>query len=155
MNKPIPHLWLTCFISAILCFFSPVKGISQSLVLGNEKTKVEVGINVGPSFFLGDLGGHHGKGTTFLKDLNLPLTKVMKGAFLEVYPNDWLGLRLAAESGKLEGKDDIIDTKGVNELYRKQRNLDFRTNISEAYFATEIFPLMLINSSFDDYQPQA
>ncbi len=150
----MPHPWLTFLVSAGLLFFSPVNCFSQSVVVGNEKTKVEVGINVGPSFFLGDLGGHQGKGTTFLKDLNLPLTKIMTGAFVEVYPNDWLGLRIAAETGKLEGKDDVINTKGVNELYRKQRNLDFRTNISEAYIATEIFPLMLINKGFDDYKPR-
>ena len=154
MKKRLPHLWLTCFISLTLGFFSPLASISQSLVFGGEKTKVEIGINIGPSFFLGDLGGHQGKGTPFLKDLNFSLTKIMKGAFVEVYPNEWLGFRIAGEIGKLEGRDNIIDTKGVNELYRKQRNLDFRSNISEAYVATEIFPLMLANSQNEDYKPR-
>jgi hypothetical protein len=113
-----------------------------------------VGINVGPLFFLGDLGGHHGKGTTFLKDLNLPLTKIMKGVFITAYPNEWLGIRAAADIGKLEGEDNIIDTKGVNELWRKQRNLDFKTNISEAYIAAEVFPLMLLYSGEEDYKPR-
>ena len=146
MKKRLHALWLTCFILITLSFFFSAKSFSQSLIFGNEKARVEIGINVGPFFFLGDLGGHRGKGTTFLKDLNLPLTKVMKGVFLTVYPNEWLGVRAAADIGKLDGQDRIIDTKGVDELWRKQRNLDFRTNISEAYIAAEVFPLMLLNN---------
>jgi len=153
MKKRLPALWLTCFISITLCF-SFSECISQSLLLVNEKTKVEVGINIGPSFFLGDLGGNRGKGTTFIKDVNLSLTKIMKGAFLAVYPNDWLGVRVAAQIGKLEGVDEIIHTKGEDELWRKQRNLDFRSNISEAYIAAEIFPLMLLNKNHEDYAPR-
>ncbi|MEP7251894.1 MAG: hypothetical protein ABI683_05920 [Ginsengibacter sp.] len=149
---PIPLRVLT--LSLTLSFIFSAKSFSQSLVFGNEQTKVEVGINIGPSFFLGDLGGHRGKGTGFIKDLNLPLTKVMKGLFAAVYPNEWLGIRAAAEIGELEGEDHIIDTKGVNELWRKQRNLDFKSNISEAYLAAEVFPLMLLNASHEDYKPR-
>src|ERR1035437_8017434 len=105
MKKRLHAVWLTCFISVTLSFFLSVNSFSQSLIIGNEKARVEVGINVGPSFFLGDLGGNRGKGTTFLKDVNLSLTKVMKGAFLVVYPNEWLGVRVAGEIGKLEGQD--------------------------------------------------
>src|SRR6185312_11170334 len=143
MKLRLPYCPFLLIISVLFCL--PNNGRAQSLVFGNEKTKVEVGINIGPSFFLGDLGGNRGKGKTFLKDVNLSLTKVMKGAFLTVYPNEWIGFRVAAEIGKLEGQDHIIDTKGVNELWRKQRNLDFKSNISEAYVATELFPLMLLN----------
>ena len=154
MKKRLPAFRLTCFILTTLSFFLCTKSYSQSLIFGNEKARVEVGINVGPLFFLGDLGGHHGKGTTFLKDLNLPLTKIMKGVFLTAYPNEWLGIRAAADIGKIDGYDNIINTKGVNELWRKQRNLDFRSNISEAYIATEIFPLMFLYSGEEDYKPR-
>lgn len=154
MKKRLLAFRLTCFILITLSSLFPAKSFSQSLIFGNEKARVEVGINVGPLFFLGDLGGHHGKGTTFLKDLNLPLTKIMKGVFITAYPNEWLGVRAAADIGQLEGEDKIINTKGVNELWRKQRNLDFRSNISEAYIATEIFPLMLLNSGEEDYKPR-
>ena len=98
-------------------------------MFGGDKLKAEVGLNFGPTFFLGDLGGHAGKGARFLKDLNFPLTKLMKGAFISVYPNDWLGFRIAAQYTYVEGRDDIINTKGVNELWRKQRNLDFKSSM--------------------------
>ncbi len=154
MKTSLPTTWRMCLLFSALCSLISSKSFTQSLVFGNEQTKVEVGINIGPSFFLGDLGGHRGKGTTFVKDLNLPLTKVMKGLFVSVYPNEWLGVRAAAEIGQLEGEDKIITTKGEDELYRKQRNLDFKSNITEAYVAAEIFPLMLLNASHEDYKPR-
>jgi len=134
-----------CFIF-IISFLFTVKGYSQSVIFETGKVIWEAGINVGPSFFLGDLGGNSGKGTRFLKDLNIRFTNVMKGIFVAVYPSDWIGFRLALQSGKLAAADDIINTKGVDELWRKQRNLDFRTDISEIYFGIEIFPLMIVNT---------
>src|SRR6185295_16462273 len=104
MKKRLFALWLTCFISITLCF-SFTECISQSLLLGNEKTKVEVGINIGPSFFLGDLGGNRGKGTTFIKDVNMEFTQLVKGVFVAVYPNDWLGFRFTAQTGSLKAED--------------------------------------------------
>lgn len=154
MKKRLHATWFACFISIFLSFLFFSKSYSQSLVFGTEKTKVEVGINIGPSFFLGDLGGHRGKGTRFIKDLNLPLTEIMTGAYVTFYPNEWLGFRAAAQYGKLQGDDAIINTKGVNELWRKQRNLDFRTHIAEGYVAAEVFPLMLLNKNNEDYKPR-
>ena len=136
----------------ILHLFSPAK--AQHFILGNEKVKVEAGLNFGPTFFLGDLGGNRGKGTTFIKDVNLEITKVMKGAFISIYPTNWFGFRLAAQLTYVEGRDVLISTKGRDELYRKQRNLDFKSNMFEAYVAAEIFPLMLLNKNFEDYEPR-
>ena len=154
MKKRLHTLKCTCFILITLSFSISTNSFSQSITVGNEKTRVEVGINIGPSFFLGDLGGNRGKGTTFIKDVNLSLTNIMKGAFLAVYPNEWLGIRAAAEIGRLEGRDKLIHTKGRNELFRKQRNLDFRSNISEAYVAAEVFPLMYLNRGEDEFKPR-
>jgi hypothetical protein len=151
---------LHCFfyrglIFVLLCFVFCNKTSSQHLIFGNDNFKVEAGLNFGPTFFLGDLGGHHGYGTTFLKDLNLPLTKMQQGAFISFYPNDWIGFRFAAEKTYVEGDDNQITTTGVNELYRKERNLDFKSDILEAYGAIEIFPLMLFNSNSDvEYEPK-
>ncbi len=154
MKKRLRCFYLACFILPTLSILPSAKGYSQSIIFGNEKTKVEAGINIGPSFFLGDLGGNRGKGTRFVKDLNFSYTQVMTGLFLTVYPNEWLGIRAAAQIGKIEAEDRIIKTKGEDELYRKQRNLDFRSRISEAYVAAEVFPLMLLNKDNPDFKPR-
>jgi hypothetical protein len=78
----------------------------------------------------------------------------MTGGFVACYPNEWLGIRFAAQYGKLSGKDNIINTEGNDELYRKQRNLDFRTNIAEAYLAFEVFPTLLLNLYEPDFKPR-
>lgn len=142
-------------ISLLLFLGFLIQTYAQHIVVGNDNFKVEAGLNFGPTFFLGDLGGHHGYGTTFLKDLNLPATKLMKGIFATAYPNDWLGIRVAAEYTYLEGRDNYITSDGINELYRKQRNLDFKSDVWEAYAALEIFPLMLLNeNSEEEYTPK-
>ena len=76
----------------------------------------------------------------------------MKCAFISVYPSEWIGLRLAAQYTYVSGRDNIINTDGVHELWRKQRNLDFRSNMWEAYGAIEFFPTMLF-AKYDDYDP--
>ncbi|MEO5891034.1 MAG: hypothetical protein ABIQ31_12315 [Ferruginibacter sp.] len=140
---------LHCSIRIGLFFFLFIFCLSisiqaQHFILGTEKMKIEAGLNFGPTFFLGDLGGHRGKGSTFIKDLNVPLTKIMKGAFISFYPAEWFGFRVAAQYTYVEGKDELINTSGEDELYRKQRNLDFRSNMFEAYAAVEIYPLQLL-----------
>lgn len=149
--KAIRTAYLMLF--ALSCLLS-LQSRSQSLLISGENVKYEVGFNIGPSFFLGDLGGHKGKGKRFIKDVNFPLTQIMTGVFATCYPNKWLGIRAAAQYGKLSGEDKIINTKGNDELYRKQRNLDFRSNIGEVYLAAEIFPTMLLNKDESDFTPR-
>lgn len=132
----------TCCI-LFLSFLHSAKSSSQSVIFQTGKITWEAGLNVGPSFFLGDLGGNAGKGTRFLKDINPQFTNIMKGVYVAAYPTEWFGFRLALQKGTLEADDAAVDTKGVHELWRKERNLDFRSNISEAYIAAEIFPLMM------------
>src|SRR5436189_418584 len=128
---PVLFLLITCFSSK-----------SQSV--GFLDGKVELGLNLGPSFFLGDLGGTRGKGKTFVKDVNIPFTKLMKGLYLNIYPREWLGFRLAANFGELEAADSIISSGGKDEWFRKKRNLYFKSKLSEAYFAMEIYPTVFI-----------
>ena len=140
-------------LPVLICLIFFTKSYSQSLIFGNEKFKVETGLHFGPSFFLGDMGGNVGKGTRFVKDLNFELTKMMKGAFITVYPNDWVGFRVNANYTYLEADDQIINTKGVDELWRKQRNLDFKTNVFELQAGLEIYPTMLFRK-YSDYEPR-
>ncbi len=135
----------TLFLFTV-CFLLLGKSYSQGFIFGDERIKWEVGLNFGPSFFLGDLGGNAGKGThAFTKDLNFEFTKLMKGAYITVYPTKWAGVRISGALTFLEGDDAVINTNGLDELWRKQRNLDFRTNVWEANACLELYPTMLLN----------
>ncbi|MBS1631571.1 MAG: hypothetical protein JST10_03250 [Bacteroidetes bacterium] len=130
--------------SALILFFVTISLQSFSQSVGLANGKVEIGIGLGPSFFLGDLGGNRGVGRTFVKDVNMPFTKLMKGLHVNYYPTEWLGFRLAANLGQLEAFDSIITGHGGDEEYRKSRNLDFRSKLSEAYIAAELYPTVFL-----------
>src|SRR3954451_314171 len=108
MKKFLHFLWGTCVIM-LLSIFIP----SQVLAQYNDGGPFsEIGITVGPSNFLGDLGGHLGKGQTFLKDNNFNLNKLSLGALFSYYPKDWIGVRVAVNIGTSEGDDSSIKGKG-------------------------------------------
>jgi hypothetical protein len=140
MKKFLHSLGGTCAI-VILSIIFPSQSNAQ-YVSGPSYT--EVGVTVGPSNFLGDLGGHLGKGTPFLKDNNFNLTKLMVGAHITYYAKDWLGLRLAVNLGRLEGDDAVIKGKGGLEEARRNRNLNFRSPLLEGIFVAEVFPTVFM-----------
>jgi hypothetical protein len=151
--KPFLHKFVTKTIILFLISFTILSNSYSQGFLFGEKVKWEVGLNFGPSFFLGDLGGNSGKGTNNIKDINFEFTKLMKGVFVTMYPKNWVGLRLAANYTYLEGDDAIINTSGIDELWRKQRNLDFKSTVLEGYLALEVFPTMLLKRE-SEYEPR-
>ena len=102
---------------------------AQHLSLRTGDARWEIGFNIGPTFFLGDLGGNAGEGTRFIKDINLELTKMMKGGFIAFYPAEWIGFRAAAQVTYVEGQDYIINTTG-----KMNSGESSATSISEARF---------------------
>lgn len=140
MRTQVPLLRhiLPLFIFITVCFSSNAQSISFA------DGKIELGFSLGPSFFLGDLGGTRGKGKPFVKDVNFPFTKLLKGIYVGYYPAEWLGFRLAANIGSLEADDAAIKTNGKDELERRKRNLKFESSLTEAYFAMEIYPTVFL-----------
>jgi len=114
------------------------------------KNTTEAGFTIGPMVFLGDLGGHVGKGTTFIKDYNMNQTKIAIGAFLTAYPAQWLGFRFSLNYGKVEGNDGDISSKGGWEEARKVRNLNFRSKILEGSVMAEFYPTVFLEEDPED-----
>lgn len=135
------RLYLKVFI--LFAFFVFSKQISFAQYDDGFRRPIELGIDIGPCYLLGDLGGSLGKGTYFLKDLNKELGQVSKGLSLTVFPFNWGGLRVGMHQTKFLGNDAIIKSSGSDEVFRKRRNLDFRTNIWEAYGAVEVYPISI------------
>lgn len=100
--------------------------------------------------FLGDLGGHAGRGTTFIKDYNMNTTKLAIGAYGAIYPTQWLGFRLSLNYGSIEGSDQTIKPKGGEEINRLNRNLDFRSKIVEGTLMAEVYPTVFLEEDPDD-----
>ncbi|WP_205512234.1 outer membrane beta-barrel protein [Longitalea arenae] len=115
-----------------------------------SSSSFELGISLGPTNLLSDLGGNAGKGTKFIKDNNFPTTKLIFGAYLAYYPNDWLGFRLALNRGTLAGDDALIRGKGGLEEARKNRNSDVRTRITEGLLLAEVYPTVFLEGDPSD-----
>ncbi|MBI2730030.1 MAG: hypothetical protein HYX40_04650 [Sphingobacteriales bacterium] len=141
----LKQLTYTLTITVLLIPSSVHSQINFSL----NRLKFEAGLDIGPSVFLGDLGGNRGKGTYFIKDYNFPVTKLMKGIYLTAYPNDWFGFRIAGNITQLTGDDSYINTNGHWELTRKVRDIEFRSNLQEVYGAFEIYPSVIANMKYD------
>lgn len=112
----------------------------------------EAGVTAGPIVFMGDLGGNYGQGTTFLKDYNLPVTRVTVGAYATYYPQEWLGVRFMINHGELYGNDALIKATSGDAVTRKDRNLDFRTQLNEALVIAEIDPTVFLEDQPEDRQ---
>lgn len=131
-------------LSVLVCLFATFSLHSRSQSVSFAEGKFEVGLGIGPSFFLGDLGGSKGIGKTFVKDVDFPLTKLMKGIYINVYPAEWLGFRLAGNIGYLEGDDAQAPNKGGAERFRLYRNLKFRSELWDAYAGIEVYPTVFL-----------
>lgn len=137
-------VWKCCVVT-LLFFYSYLISFGQN---SESSSYTEIGITIGPSNFLGDLGGRMGRGTTFIKDNNIQLTKLMVGGFVAYHPNEFLAIRLAAGIGTLEGDDAIIKEKGGLEEARKIRNSNFRSKLVEGLLMAEIYPTVFL-----EYEP--
>ncbi|MFN5334166.1 MAG: hypothetical protein ACK5BV_03135 [Bacteroidota bacterium] len=125
----------------IILFLFVFPFCSQAQVgLATSNAKFEVGLNIGPMNFLGDLGGNRGRGTIGLKDNNIPMTNFIGGLSAAYYPREWWGVRLALNVGEMEGDDRIIRDMGDAEVARKYRNITFRSPLYEGYLGVELFP---------------
>ncbi len=131
----------TVRLSVLICLLTLYSISSHSQSISSSNGKFELGLGLGPMFFVGDLGGNAGAGKTFIKDLDLPLTKLNKGVYFNYYATEWFGFRIAGNLGYVEGDDaQAPDNKGGAELDRRERGLNFRSKIKEAYAAIEFYP---------------
>ncbi|MFD2920966.1 hypothetical protein ACFS6H_14675 [Terrimonas rubra] len=142
MNRAILKARLCVLSIAVCSFFYSPQSKAQSVF--SQNGNLEAGIGLGPMFFLGDLGGSAGTGRGFIKDIDLPLTKLATSAYLSYHPNEWLNFRLALNHGVVEGNDAQAPNKGGDEIYRINRNLHFKSHIWEAYVAAEVYPTVFL-----------
>lgn len=87
----------------------------------------EIHFGVGPSNFLGELGGADQIGTNYFKDLEFSETRLAISAGLRYKLSQMFSLNTHLTYGKVSGSDNL-----TKEFFRNYRNLDFKTNIWEA-----------------------
>lgn len=99
-----------------------------------KKYKREVFVSLGPSNFLGDLGGGNQEGKNFgPSDLDWNQTRIAMG-----FGGRYKLTRFVNVSGKFSYLAVRGDDAATEDIYRKNRNLNFRSNIFELSGRMEI-----------------
>lgn len=113
----------------------------------------EGGGSLGIMNCLTDVGGNKGIGKNTLKDLNVGNTKFATSLYLNATYQMKLGVRLEFTYGTVGGYDSILAKDVPNTSGRYERNLSFRTHISEVTLIGEIYPTYLFRTFDSDKEP--
>lgn len=103
----------------------------------------EAGISVNAMNCLTDMGGRKGIGKKFLKDLNMGKTHISGGVFFNVAYKNAVALRLEGTFGQISGNDNVL--AGITDIAKERfnRNLNFRSNITDVNLMLEIHPMYI------------
>jgi hypothetical protein len=110
--------------------FTSVTAFSQS----KSRNRYEWSAAVGPTNFLGELGGADRTGTHFIRDFDLNSSRYCASAALRYKNGPWFSYKGALTFAMLSGKDAYTFEK-----YRNNRNLSFRSPIVEISGQVEFY----------------
>jgi hypothetical protein len=103
----------------------------------------EAGISLNAMNCLTDLGGAKGIGKKFVKDLNMGKTHISGGVFFNVAYKNAVALRLEGTFGQISGNDNVLE--GITDIAKERfnRNLNFRSYITDVNALLEIHPMYI------------
>jgi hypothetical protein len=103
----------------------------------------EVGGSVGIMNSLTDLGGKKGIGKKFVKDLNFGNSQLAGSISLSAIYKNAVAFRIEGTFGQVKAYDSVLKKVKASTFGRYERNLSFRSNITEFMAAVEIHPLYI------------
>ena len=106
----------------------------------------EIGGSVALMNCLTDIGGRKGIGKKFVKDLNIGNTQMAGSLYGSVLYKNKIGVRLEGTFGQIKAYDSILKKVRSTVNGRYERNLSFRSKISEFAITTEIHPLFFFTN---------
>ncbi len=149
---------ITFFVSSLILLTALSEKLSAQYYFYDNKyydapIMYEIGASVGAMNCLTDLGGNRGIGKKFIKDLNLGKTNVAGSIFLTATYQEMLALRLEATFGQIKADDAVLRKVKESTFGRYERNLSFRSTITEFMLAAEVHPLYMFNRYDEDKAP--
>ncbi len=114
----------------------------------------ELGLSGGIMNCLTDIGGRKGIGKKFIKDVNLGNTQLNGSVYIGITYKNAIALRLEGSFGQVKAYDSILKSVKASTYGRYERNLSFRSPISEIALTAEIHPLFIfINWASREQEP--
>ncbi|HEX2683939.1 MAG TPA: hypothetical protein VHL77_08395 [Ferruginibacter sp.] len=148
----------TILFSVILLFAGSVQKASAQYYFYDNKyydspVMFEIGASVGAMNCLTDLGGRKGIGKKFIKDLNLGKTTVCPSVYLTAMYQYMIAVRLEATFGQVKADDKVLAKVKETTFGRYERNLSFRSKITDFMLGFEFHPLYIFGSNKEDKDP--
>jgi hypothetical protein len=103
----------------------------------------EIGGSIGGMNCLTDVGGRKGVGKKFIKDLVLKNTQLSGGVYIAANYKNAITVRIEGSFGRIQAYDSILKSVKASTFGRYERNLSFRSTISEISLLAELHPLYL------------
>lgn len=103
----------------------------------------EMGGSAGIMNCLTDVGGNKGIGKPLIKDLNIGNIQMNGGIYLSAMYKYAVGVRIEGTIGKIKAYDSILNPVKESTLGRYERNLQFRSKITELAITFEFHPLFI------------
>lgn len=149
---------ITVFVSIIVLLTAPVEKASAQYYFYDNNyydspILYELGGSIGFMNCLTDLGGNKGVGKKFIKDLNLGKTNLAGSIFLSAIYQNAIALRIEATFGQVKSDDAVLSKVKASTFGRYERNLSFRSNITEFMIATELHPLFMFKKYDENNEP--
>ncbi len=113
----------------------------------------EIGGSLGAMNAMTDLGGRKGPGKKSVKDFNLKNTEFCGGLFFSVMYKNAIGVRLEGTFGSVKAYDSILKNVAASTSGRYERNLSFRSSISEVVAVGEFHPFEIFGNYNDEHYP--
>lgn len=113
----------------------------------------ELGASGGIMNCLTDLGGRKGIGKKFIKDLNMGNTQFSGGVYLSATFKNAVAIRLEGTFGQVKAFDSVLKKVKTSTFGRYERNLSFRSNITEFMAMAEIHPLYIFKKYDENTEP--
>jgi hypothetical protein len=143
----------------LVCALTTTQSLKAQYYYYNDKyydnaVVLELGGSFGIMNALTDLGGKKGIGKGFIKDLNMQNTKPCFGIYaLAMYKNA-IGVRLQATFGHVQSYDSILKDVKTTTYGRYERNLSFKSKITDFQLGIEVHPLFFKEYDDDEDPPK-
>ena len=111
---------------------------------------IEFGGSIGAMNCLTDIGGRKGIGKKFIKDLNFGKTQACGSFYIAANYKYAFAVRAEVTIGKIAADDKVLESVKSTTFGRYERNLNFRSSISEFMLAGEFHPLFIFMPKDDD-----
>jgi len=106
----------------------------------------ELGGSVGIMNCLSDVGGRKGAGKGFIKDLNIGNNQLNGSIYLSATYKEAVAIRLEGTFGTIKAYDSILKSVAATTSGRYERNLSFKTKISEISLVAEFHPFFMFGN---------